>query len=131
MPVYVVACANCGPQEMVARMSEAAAEMACPVCNRPRPQVFFPPNFTEDRLRMWKGPLGNRWSHALGDYMPDSRGDRDKMAKAKGVEFCSVTDLRRDSKEADEALSYRAHVDSGGKRDDPKPAPAANWKHGP
>lgn len=132
MPIYELLCASCGPQTTVAKMSEAAAFMPCPQCERPRPQVFSVPYYTEDRLRFFKGAHGNGWSHALGAPMPDSRQARDKMALAKGVEFCSVTDLRRDSKEAADALDYKAHVDSGGERADPVvPDAASSWKSAP
>ncbi len=124
MPVYEVACPNCGPQEIVARMSEAQTFMPCGLCGRPRPQVIHAPNFQEDRLRMWKGPLGNGYSHALGQYMPDSRSERDRIAKAKGVEFISLGEHLKENKEAAEALAYRQHVDSGGDRALDKPLPA-------
>lgn len=132
MAIYQIECPNCGPQEIVAKMSDGAAFMPCPSCERARPQIFSAPYFTEDRLRMWKGPMGNKWSHALGAPMPETRAERDRMAARKGVEFTSLKELRRDSKEADEALTYRAHVDAGGSRVDSAPAgPAPEWKSAP
>lgn len=131
MPKYDVVCPNCGVQEIVARMSEAAAQMPCPVCQRPRPQIFHVPQFQEDRTRLWKGPLQNGWSTALGEYMPQSRSERDKLAKKKGVEFCSLAELKADNKEAREAIEYTAEVAAGGKRDEPQPAPANVWQSAP
>jgi hypothetical protein len=64
--------------------------------------------------------------------MPRSRQERDRLAKEKGVEFCTVAELRADNREAADALDYRKHVDEGGARDDPKP-PATDhvWKERP
>ncbi len=132
MPTYVTRCPNCGDREQTARMKDAAAKMPCPQCARPRPQVYFAPFFVEDRLAQWKGPLGNGWSNALGAPMPSSRAERDRLAREKGVEFCSVAELRADNREAADALDYHAHVQAGGARNDPKPdlhSPA--WKEAP
>ncbi len=115
MPIYALKCPVCGPQEVVARMSEGAAFMDCPVCQRPRPQVFHPPQFTEDRVRFFKGALGNGYSFALGAQMPESRTERDRLAKEKGVEFTTKAELVADSREAADALAYRDHVSTGGK----------------
>ena len=132
MPTYVLRCANCGDRDVSARMKDAQHYMPCPGCGRPRPQVFFAPQFTEDRLAQWKGPMGNGWSHALGAPMPTSRQERDRLAREKGVEFCSVAELRADNKEAADALDYKAHVDAGGARNDPTPNVAADvWKERP
>ncbi len=128
MPIYVLRCPNCGDREIVARMSEAAHYMPCPGCGRPRPQVFHAPQFTEDRLAQWKGPQGNGWSTALGAPMPSSRAERDRLAKERGVEFCTVADLRADNREAADALDYTAHVNAGGERNDPKPFTGGDWK---
>lgn len=95
-------------------MSEGAALMPCPVCQRARPQVFSPPMFVEDRLRFWSGPLGNGYSTALGEQMPSSRTERDRRAKAKGIEFTTKAELLADSKEAADAVAYRDHVSAGG-----------------
>lgn len=118
MPTYAIRCQNCGPQEIVAPMSEGAALMPCPVCQRARPQVFSPPMFVEDRLRFWKGPMGNGFSTALGERMPDSKTERDRIAKVKGIEFCSRDELLADNREAADAVAYHADVQSGGSRVD-------------
>ena len=129
MPTYVVRCPNCGDGEIVARMSEAAPKMPCPGCQRPRPQVYHAPQFQQDNLRLWRGPQGNGWSNALGAQMPDNRRDRDRLARSKGVEFCSVEDLRRDNPEAAGAIDYHKHVTQGGERNDPKPQETSHvWK---
>ncbi len=112
MPTYVIHCQNCGKQETVERIS-LSKYASCPVCQRPRakvPQVF---QFTEDRLRMWSGPLGNGYSTALGERMPDTRAERDRLARKKGVEFITKSELVATNKEAAEALAYKAEVDSG------------------
>lgn len=121
MPSYVTHCVNCGPQEFLARMSEASEFMPCPVCLRPRPQRFFAPQFVEDRVRLWRGVHGNRFSHALGAEMPDSRGERDRLAAEKGVEFVGKAEFLASNKEAAEAVEYKAHVDSGGAAEKSKP----------
>lgn len=131
MPTYEIVCANCGNQDLVAPMREAASLMPCPICHRPRPQVFHPPQFTEDRTRFWKGPMGNGYSTALGERMPDSRSARDRRAKEKGIEFCSLAELRADNKEAAEAIDYHAQVQAGGPREDPRTPAAPVWREKP
>ena len=115
MPRYDIVCPNCGTQETVARMS-TASHLDCPVCERPRPKAIVLFQHTEDRTHMWKGPLGNGYSFALGERMPDSRSERDRLARKKGVEFCTRAELLADNKEAAEAVAYRKHVDQGGER---------------
>lgn len=112
-------------------MSDAAEFMPCPVCHRPRPQVIGIPYFVEDRLRFWKGPLGNGYSHALGEQMPGTRAERDRLARAKGVEFCSRDELLRDNKEAAEAVAYKAHVDAGGSREPWSPGDISAFQEKP
>lgn len=126
MPRYDVSCANCGPQETVARISEAATFMPCPVCGGMRPQIIGVPQFQEDRVRFFRGLDGSKHSFALGTDMPDSRQARDRMAKERGVEFISRSEHLAENKEAAEAVAYRAHVDSGGDRALDKPAPSTS-----
>lgn len=94
----------------------------CPVCLRDRPKAISLPNFQEDRVRFFKGPMGNGYSTALGEMMPDSRQARDRLAKEKGVEFISKAEHLSENKEAAEAVAYKAHVDSGGERVLDKPS---------
>lgn len=115
MPLYDVHCANCGLQEAWAPMSTSDTA-PCPVCGRERPKAITLPNFTEDRLRFWKGPLGNGYSTALGAPMPGSRAERDRMARAKGVEFVSVAEHLAENRDAAEAVAYAEHVKTGGER---------------
>jgi putative FmdB family regulatory protein len=124
VPRYDVQCESCGVQESYARMS-ADAYAECPVCGRPRVKMISLPNFTEDRLRFWKGPMGNGYSTALGAPMPESRAERDRMARAKGVEFVGRTEFLAENKEAAEAVAYAQHVKTGGERAE-QPAPAAS-----
>jgi len=112
MPTYVVRCQVCGERETIERIS-FSPYADCPVCQRPRPKVPQVPQFQEDRLRMWKGPLGNGWSTALGAPMPETREGRDRLAARKGVEFISPAELVASNKEAAEAIAYKAEVDSG------------------
>lgn len=116
IPIYPISCANCGEQETFATMSHARANdlLDCPVCQRPRPRLIVLPNYQEDRLRFWKGPMGNGWSTALGAPMPGSIAERDRMAEAKGVEFCGVSEFLAGNAEAAEAVDYKRYVDSGG-----------------
>lgn len=124
MPLYPVQCPNCGPQEVFARMSVArnADMFDCPVCERPRPRGLVLFQFTEDKLRLWKGPMGNGWSTALGAPMPGSIAERDRMAAAKGVEFCGEREFLASNPEAAEAVSYSRHVASGGYHEPVLPA---------
>lgn len=94
-------------------------------------QVFHPPHFSEDRCRLWRGPTGSRFSYALGAEMPESRQARDKLAKEKGVEFVGKQEFLASNKEAAEAVEYTAHVNSGGRRDDPVAPVAPAWKPKP
>lgn len=112
-------------------MSQGAEFMPCPVCTRLRPQVFHAPNFTEDRTRLWKGPMGNGYSTALGEYMPQSRRERDALAKKKGIEFCNLAELQADNKEAADAIAYKTYVDAGGARDERPEPVAAPWQATP
>jgi hypothetical protein len=68
-------------------------------------------------MRMWRGPLGNGFSTALGAMMPDTKKGRDQLAKERGVEFTTKSEFLADNKEAAQAVAYKAHVDSGGRRD--------------
>lgn len=118
MPLYDISCANCGTQETFARMSEARESdlLPCPICERPRPRLIMLFQHTEDRVRFFKGALGNGYSHALGQMMPDSRSERDRVARERGVEFVTLSEHLNENKEAADALAYRKHVDTGGER---------------
>lgn len=122
---YDVHCANCGTQEAWAPMS-TSGEAPCPVCQRDRPKTITLPYYQEDRVRFFKGANGDGFSHALGEYMPDSRSERDRLAKKKGVEFVTLNEHLSENKEAKEAYDYRKHVDQGGARVLDKPAPATD-----
>lgn len=121
MPVYVVNCEVCGEQELFARMSDAGTFMPCSVCSGMRPQTVRAPNFTEDRVRFFRGVNGSKHSFALGTDMPDSRQARDRMARERGIEFMSLKEHLAENKEASEAWDYKKHVDSGGDRALDKP----------
>jgi len=112
MPTYVVRCQVCGERETIERIS-FSPYADCPVCQRPRPKVPQVPQFQEDRLRLWRGPLGNGYSTALGEQMPATRAERDRLAAKKGVEFVTKSELLATNKEAAEAIAYKAEVDSG------------------
>jgi hypothetical protein len=117
MPRYEIECASCGRQEFFASIKTAGSFMPCPLCERPRPQVIYPPQFSEDRLRFWVGPMGNRYSTALGAEMPETKKKRDQLAREKGVEFTTKSEFLADNKEAAAAVAYKKDVDSGGRRD--------------
>jgi hypothetical protein len=124
MPIYPVACANCGEQETFKTMSEARKSdlLECPVCAVPRPRRIVLFQHTEDRTHLWRGPLGNRYSFALGGEMPDSRSERDRIARAKGIEFCGTREFLDSNKEAAEAVAYSKEVQTGGPREPWEPA---------
>lgn len=117
MPFYDVACPEHGVLEVYCRASAAASEMPCPVCNAPSPQVFHAFAFQEDRTRFWRGPSGSRYSYALGENMPETRGERDRLCREKGIEFVGKREMPDTWKRA---VEYRQHVDTGGERLDPK-----------
>jgi putative FmdB family regulatory protein len=126
VPLYDVNCQICGVQETFARMSTATF-LECPRCGGLRPKGITLPHFTEDRLRFWKGPMGNGYSHALGAQMPETRTERDRLAREKGVEFVGRTEFLAENKEAAEAVGYAQHVKSGGTRDEQAPAPTSSF----
>lgn len=128
MPLYDYRCINCGAEWTEFRkMSDACDHSTsgrrgegCPQVAFGQPhvgkRVYSPRNvfrFTEDRLRMWKGPMGNGFSTALGCQMPDNRADLARLEKEKGVEFVSPGSMPG---EWQEAVEYRKHVDEGGER---------------
>jgi putative FmdB family regulatory protein len=43
MPVYVFACAECGPFELARPMAQASSRACCPECRREARRVFTPP----------------------------------------------------------------------------------------
>lgn len=124
MPVYPLACENCGEVETFATMSVARKSdlLECPVCERPRPRRIVLFQHTEDRTHMWKGPLGNGYSTALGEMMPQSRSERDRLAAKKGVEFVGTREFLASNAEAKEAVEYARHVQKGGAREPWQPA---------
>ena len=132
MALYDIQCPMCGTREVYASIHTVGQYIECPVCCRPRPRLLnFHFHHTEDRTRLWRGPNGDRYSYALGEDMPESRAERDRLAKKKNIEFCSLAELRADNKEAAAALDYKAHVDSGGLRDDSRPEAAPVWRQKP
>ena len=70
---------------------------------------FTPPYFQEDRLRFFKGRDGSKYSYALGQQMPDSRQERDRIAKEKGVEFFSGPA----NKTEQAIVEYNQHIKAG------------------
>ena len=88
-------------------MSEARASdlLDCPVCARARPRTIVLFNHSEDRTHMWKGPMGNGYSTALGERMPATRAERDALALKKGVEFIGKSEFLASNPEAAEAVS--------------------------
>lgn len=127
---YDVMCITCGKQEAIAPMS-VSDYAECPVCERPRPKAISLFQFTEDRLRLWSGPMGNGYSTALGEQMPATRSERDRLAKKKGVEFVSKAELLADSHEARDAVQYTEHVRSGGRPDAWSPVDTSHFKPTP
>lgn len=129
MPLYEYKCVNCGVvwdefhsmkdvPEAVVRYEKCEpatghGSMTAPHVGKRHYSPRSIPNFTEDRLRFWKGPLGNGYSTALGAPMPDNRADLARMEREKGIEFLSPSSIPR---EWEDAVAYRKHVDEGGER---------------
>lgn len=116
MPLYDWKCGTC---KAVYETFSSMADFAAPYhCGRPSARHFNArniPQFTEDRLRFWRGHEGSRYSFALGQEMPQTRKEMNRIAEAKGIEFISST--RELDAESQEAIEYRRHVDEGGKPD--------------
>lgn len=86
--------------------------------------------WTEDRTRFFQGARGDGWSYALGEYMPESRAERDRLAKKKGVEF--ISGVHELGKDAQDAVAYGKEVKAGMKPDAwEAPDTSAAWKPGP
>jgi hypothetical protein len=67
------------------------------------------PQFCEDRLRMHPA----NWSWSVGAPMPQSRQERRRIEKEKGIEFVAPHEFPETWKQA---TDYKKHVDSGGDR---------------
>src|SRR6185312_2138424 len=111
-------------------MSEADWFMACGECGRLSPRMVESFQFQQDNLRLYTDGQGGRYSHALGQDMPESRQARDRAAEAKGVEFVTKAEFLADNREAADALAYREHVDAGGEREPWKPADTSGFTIG-
>ena len=89
--------------------------MLCFKCDNAKTGPIVNVYFQEDRLRFWKGPLGNGYSTALGGPMPETRKELNRVAQERGVEFVSPKSM---PSEWVDAVEYKKHVDSGGKREE-------------
>lgn len=127
MPLYTILCPTHGTEVVGASMSEAGWSMLCPKCSTMCPRMVESFQFAQDNLRLYEDGAGGKFSHALGTDMPESRKQRDRMAKAKGVEFTTKAEFLADNPQAAEAVAYREHVDAGGERFEIKPKATSGW----
>lgn len=126
MPLYDYQCERCGKDWTEYRQMKDASDFSvspgvcAPAGSKELPshtgkRVYNSRNiyrFTEDRLRNWRNPQqGGRFSNALGQDMPETRAERDRLCEEKGIEFVSPRDMPEQWKEA---IAYKEHVDSGG-----------------
>jgi hypothetical protein len=71
---------------------KAPATVHCSEHNLEAKRIFEPPIFQEDRLRFYQAKPNApspRWSYALGQDMPESKQERRRLEKEKGIEFVS------------------------------------------
>lgn len=86
--------------------------MRCSDCNGGCFRRECLPQFQADRLALWRNPrTGDRYSYALGAQMPESRKERDILAKSKGFEWCSPSENA--SPEHAAANAYHQAVSQG------------------
>lgn len=118
MPMYGFECTSCGREfDYYARMSEIAhASPGCPYCHGTSRRIFSVPQYSEDRTRFFRGATGTRYSHMLGQDMPESRSEFHRICEQKGIEPVSRASIPSHWKEA---ASYARHVRDGGERVDP------------
>jgi hypothetical protein len=96
-----------------------AIEAACPTCGAQAKRIYTLPQFTQDTLRLWRNHIdGSRFSYTLGQEMPETRRDLERLYIQKGWEPVSKATMPEEWKENAE---YRAQVDAGGQREKPKP----------
>lgn len=116
MAVYQYQCVHCERVfDETFSMGTAPGFADCANCGSVGTRCFTAPHFTEDRTRFWRSANGTRFSQALGEDMPDSRKERDQLAKAKGIEFMGRSETPDHIKRAAE---YGRHLKSGGDRID-------------
>jgi hypothetical protein len=111
--IFPYRCPNHGEFEMNHRVGEAPSADYCPDCLNESPRIFTAPLFQEDRVRFYRRNDGTRYSSALGEDMPDSRRDAERLAKSKGIEFMTRDEVPSYLKFAKE---YGAHLKRGGER---------------
>jgi hypothetical protein len=99
-------------------VGKAPATVVCHEHAHTAKRVFDVPQFTEDRIRFFRRRDSNapsdRWSWAIGQDMPDSRQERRRIEKERGIEFVSQAEARK-SPDVEKSLSYVNHLRSGGK----------------
>ena len=83
----------------------------CPNCGYAARRIYGNVYFQEDRLRMRKthGTPTDNWSFALHGPMPETRSERRRIEKEKGISF--DTTLTENEKRI---MDYRRHVDETG-----------------
>ena len=122
MPIYGFACPAGHEVEGVFGMEEVPTTVPCPEHGGECARVFYAPHFQEDRVRFHRAGPGaptERWSYALGQDMPDSRAERRRIEKEKGIEFVSKADVMADP-DMRKSLDYVQHLRAGGAPIDPK-----------
>ena len=84
-------------------------------CQRWGKRIFTPPQFTEDRQRLFRNPVdGTKFSWTLGKEMPESRKEYERELAAVGCEPVSPHTMPQAWKDN---IAYKQHVESGGERD--------------
>lgn len=108
-------CPTDGPFDSAHPIGQAPPAAICPMCCTVAERYFSSEsvfNFQEDRIRFARPHQGTRFSAALGQDIPDSRSELNRLCKEKGIEFVG-SDLPPNWKAARE---YGQHLKAGGER---------------
>lgn len=116
MATYAFTCSWHGEFEGRGEMQNPPRFQRCPQCSRWAQRRFTAPQFTEDRIRLYRNPVdGTRHSYTLGAEMPDSKREYYRQLAALGAEPVSHQNMPQAWKEN---LEYKRHLASGGQRDE-------------
>lgn len=95
-------------------VGEAPSAAISPCCGEYSARHFTPFQFSEDRTRFYRNPKdGSKHSNALGEDMPDSKKERDRILRQKGIELMTRFDTPA---HVQRAADYGAHIRTGGER---------------
>jgi hypothetical protein len=109
---YNFECPNCYVVEVDASIHVGVRRYEpCPGCGYLSERLYTAPQTQEDRLRFYRNQYGTRWSYAIGAEMPESRSERRRIERERGIMF----DDQLTPKERT-MVEYAEHVRTGGER---------------